>query len=216
MKRIFLHGFATNPQIWDSFDYDLAPLLNFTDLNKQTESLHDAIGGDQNVIVGWSMGGMIAINYAAQYPEQVKALVLVSTSPKFISSNDYPYGLSSAVLRLLEKRIKAEGISAFHRLITSQLTAPGLANVDQARALAELTELANIDLRNSLAKIKVPTLIIHGTRDEICLPKGAYYLQSNIINSELIMLEDVGHAPMLEVPAILKTHLRRFISQHDQ
>jgi len=143
---------------------------------------------------------------AAKFPEKVNALVLVSTTPKFIAAADFPCGLPLALLRRLEKRIKAEGIKAFHSLVFPAGHQAGLADLPVEQALHELSALEKVDLRWILSSIKVPTLIIHGDQDEICPPGAAAYLQANIAGSELVMLPGVKHAPLVEAYDILVKH----------
>jgi pimeloyl-[acyl-carrier protein] methyl ester esterase len=142
---------------------------------------------------------MVAMLVAARFPEAVSRLVLVSTTPKFVASDDFPAGLPLVLLRRLEKRIKIEGITAFHRLVFPGGQQTGLADLSIDRALQELAALEKVDLRPLLPLIKAPTVIIHGDRDEICLPAAAEYLQKNIRGSELVLLPAVGHAPLAEL-----------------
>lgn len=187
--KIFLHGFATTPEIWP----EGGPRLAFDDLEREAESVGRSLG--QKVeLIGWSMGGMVAMMVAARYPEKVSKLVLVSTTPKFVASPDFPHGLPLALLRSLRKRIRKEGTKAFHSLVFKDGKKVGLADLTVEQAERELAELEKADLRPLLDKIRIPTLIIHGDKDEICLPSAAVYMKERIGNSELVMLEGVGHA----------------------
>jgi len=105
-----------------------------------------------------------------------------------------------ALLRRLEKRIRNEGINAFHSLVFPDGHSAGLADLTVEQAEKELAELERADLRLLLKDIKVPTLIIQGDRDEICLPGAAGYIKDNVRGSELAILKGVGHAPMIEAP----------------
>ncbi len=193
---VFLHGFGTTPEIWP----DGGPELHFDDLEREADRIGTGMGYEVRLI-GWSMGGMVAQLVAAKYPEKVSELVLVSTTPKFIASPDFAFGLPLALLRRLEQRIKREGIKAFHSLVFPDGHSAGLADLTQELAEKELKALELADLRPNLSKIGVPTLIIHGDKDEICLPGAAIYMYRAIPGSRLIMLPGVGHAPMVEAPA---------------
>lgn len=193
--EIFLHGFATTPAIWPSG----GPALRFADLEREAKRVGEGLS-EGMTLIGWSMGGMIAILVAAKFPDKVKKLILISTTPKFIRADDFPAGLSPALLVRLEKRIAKVGTGAFHELVFKNGETVGLAYLPPEQAKAELDELARVDLRKYLDKIKVPTLIIHGDSDEICLPAAAEYLHDKITGSNLIMLAGVGHAPMIEAP----------------
>ncbi|OGB90981.1 hypothetical protein A2625_06780 [candidate division WOR-1 bacterium RIFCSPHIGHO2_01_FULL_53_15] len=204
MKLVFLHGFATNPKIWDDQKADYAPQLNFGNINAEAKRLLDIIGMGDGVsgvaLIGWSMGGMIALQAAALSREKIKGLVLVSTTPKFVSAPDYPHGLPMALLKNLRKRIKTHGTKAFHDLAFKGRKAAGFVKTPIEEAEKELDELERIDRRELLAKIEVPTLIVHGEKDEICLPGAARYMNERIAGSSLVMMPEVGHAPMLEAP----------------
>lgn len=191
---MFLHGFGTNPRIWKEFSEGEKPQLEFSDLLQKAEEIGQGQGKD--IVIGWSMGGMLALLLAAKFPEKVKELVLISTTPKFVGE---PCGISAAILHKIRKQIRREGISAFHKLITGDLSHPGLENISIERAEKELDELERVDLCGILPRIEAPTLIIHGDKDEICLPAAAEYLHSKIKNSKLVILPGIGHAPMAEL-----------------
>jgi pimeloyl-ACP methyl ester carboxylesterase len=192
---VFLHGFGTTPEIWA----EGGPQLHFDDLEREADRIGRGIGGRMRVI-GWSMGGMVAQLIAVKFPEKVAGLVLVSTTPKFIAADDFPYGLPVVLLKRLEQRIKREGIKAFHSLVFPGGHEAGLADLTVEKAEKELNALGKVDLRQNLSKIKAPTLIIHGDKDEICPPGAALYMYKAVPGSELVMLEGVGHAPMIEAP----------------
>jgi pimeloyl-[acyl-carrier protein] methyl ester esterase len=200
--NVFLHGFGTTPEIWP----EGGPQLHFDDLEREADRIGQGMARDTRLI-GWSMGGMIAQLIATKYPEKVERLVLISTTPKFLASDDFPSGLPLALLRRLEKRIRREGIKAFHSLVFPVGHSFGLADLSVDQAERELAALGKVDLRGILGSIKAPTLIIHGDRDEICLPGAAIYMYEAIAGSELVMLKGVGHAPMVEAPDKLKEAL---------
>jgi pimeloyl-ACP methyl ester carboxylesterase len=201
MNDLFLHGFATTPALWPGG----GPELHFDDLEREAKRVASGIGGKGTRLIGWSMGGMVALIIAAKYPAKVRELVLVSTTPKFIAADDFPFGLPLVLLRRLEKRIKTEGIKAFHSLVFPDGHSAGLADLTVEQALRELAALEKVDLRPLLGSIKAPTLIIHGDSDEICLPGAAKYLNANIPGSRLVMLPGSKHAPLSETLCLIKS-----------
>jgi pimeloyl-[acyl-carrier protein] methyl ester esterase len=212
MKLLYLHGFATGPKIWEGQPEGETPAISFENCDQTAKAIGEGVGKGQRIlIVGWSMGGMIALQLAAEYPEKVKALVLVSTTPKFIQSNDWQHGLPTAILRRLQKRIKIEGIRAFHSLIFDlSKENPGLADLSVEQAEKELAELEKIDLRGLLPEIKQPTLIIHGDQDHICLPGAGAYLHENIPQSKLVVFPGIKHVPFLEAPDLFRNTVKEF------
>jgi pimeloyl-[acyl-carrier protein] methyl ester esterase len=201
---MFLHGFGANPAIWDGFKGENFPSIDFSNLQDASDKLAKDLLGDNLTLAGWSMGGMLAILLAAKFPEKIKRLILISTTPKFTGE---PCGISPAILHKLRKQIRREGISAFHKLITEERNHPGLENTPIEQAERELDELERTDVCDLLPQIKTLTLIIHGDRDRICLPAAAEYLKSKIENSKLVMLPGIGHAPMLEAPEMLRQYV---------
>ncbi len=213
MPLVYLHGFATTPGIWYQQRPDSAPHLDFSDLGAESARLASILDPG-SVLIGWSMGGMVAIKTAALAPEKIGGLVLVSSTPKFIKCADYGCGLEESLLRRLRKRIKAEGISAFHELVFGKYRPAGLASLPAEQAEKELNELARADLRSLLTSISVPTLILHGTEDDICPPSAGRYLQSRIRGSQITLLQGIKHAPMIEAPVLFNNQLQSFIDHY--
>jgi len=215
MQLVGLHGFATDSRIWHFQDLDLAPNINFYDIESESLKLASYLNPD-SILVGWSMGGMVAIRTAVLGKDKIKALVLVSTTPKFVRSGDCDFGLPEVLIQRLIKKIKNEGVGAFHSLIFKNDRPEGLVDVPAQQAKKEMEALAKLDLRDLLPEIKIPTLIIHGSKDEICLPAAAKYMHKMITNNEVIILEGIGHAPMIEAPGLFNFQLQCFIQKYVQ
>jgi pimeloyl-[acyl-carrier protein] methyl ester esterase len=213
MQFIYLHGFATNPQIWRLAGEGCAPRINFEDFDAESRKLAEAIVPG-TVLIGWSMGGMMALQLMKVIPEKIRALVLVSTTPKFVKTHDFPHALPEVTLQRMEERVREQGIFAFHSIIFKRDEVIGLEDVPKEKALLELAELGRADMREGLERIKVPTLIIHGDLDRTCLPSAAKYMHEKIARSELAMLEGVGHVPMLEAPEQFHSLLNDFVAQN--
>ncbi len=200
---LFLPGFAADERIWELQRPKFDPQGFF--------------------VVGWSLGGQEAVRLAATSPEKFKGLILVSSFGKFLKSPDNPTGLSPALLRNLEKKLQADlsaGLEFFYQLMfTDGAVHPQINKMGHpspAVIAKQLEMLKSADVRPLLPRIKVPTLIIQGDKDQICLPGTAIALQEKIPNSRLRMMKGVGHAPFLEAPEIFFDLLSDFIKQHDQ
>jgi len=217
MELVYLHGFATTPEIWGQFWKSNSlhssiirfPSLSFARIEAESQKLGCSLNSN-TILVGWSMGGMVAIETALNFPEKIKGLVLLSTTPKFVRSNEYSAGVSETLLKLLRKRIKAGGIDAFHTMLFGDYKPAGLADLSIEQAMEELEELARIDLREKLADLKLPVLIIHGDQDQICLPEAAEFMRQRIADSQLSILPGVMHAPMIQAPSELKALIEDF------
>lgn len=193
----FIPGFAADEGIWDG--------------------IRDKIKneGEGEVLVGWSMGAEEAVDQYLSDPEKVKALVLVSATPKFLGP---PVGISPALLRNLEKKIEANferGLRFFYSLMflggRIHPLIKKMALPDKEKVFADLEHLKVSDWRNKLAEIKVPVLLIHGESDKICLPAAAAYLRDGIAGAEIKIFERSGHAPFLDWPDKFNRVLKEFI-----
>lgn len=158
---------------------------------------------------GNSMGGHIALTYAALYPKEVQSLWLLNAA-----------GVWSAPPSEVRKRISATGDNPmlvqdeedFARLV-SLVTAkplmiprPFLDVVAQDRiknyALEQriFKQLAADSVEERIRGLAIPALIVWGQQDRVLHPGSAGILQMLLVRSEVVMMQDVGHVPMIEAP----------------
>ncbi|MFH1542653.1 MAG: alpha/beta fold hydrolase, partial [bacterium] len=204
--------FATGPTIWRDQIHELAKDFHVTTDLDHIEKAEDV------VIVGWSMGGWKAIELCLEHHKKIKGLILVSAFPKYVQSDDYPYGQPLALLKKLEKRFLTDyrsGMEYFYDLVfqdkvnhklIDHLTVP-----EEAELQRWFEKLEHEDLRPLLPKIIVPVLVIQGDKDPIVNPATAEYLNSELPNSELRTLDGVGHAPFLESKEEFNKMVRDFV-----
>jgi pimeloyl-ACP methyl ester carboxylesterase len=168
-----------------------------------------ALGVSKLHLGGNSMGGHIALTYAALYPKEVESLWLLNAA-----------GVWSAPPSELRKRIKESGENPmivknedeFARLV-SLVTArplmiprPFLDVVAQERIRNRELEqrifkqLAADSVEERIRGLAIPALIVWGQQDRVLHPGSAGILQMLLIRSEVVMMPGVGHLPMLEEP----------------
>ncbi|WP_274426953.1 3-oxoadipate enol-lactonase [Chelativorans sp. YIM 93263] len=200
------HGLSeATPQPYKLADHvdDLAALL-------------DHLGIAKAMIVGVSVGGMIAQGLATRRPELVKALVLSNTAHK-IGNDDLWNGRIQAVN---ESGIAAIADGIMQRWFTPDYRTP--SNPEFIGYTAMLTRtpadgyagtcaaLRDADLTESTRALKVPTLCVGGDQDGSTPPELMQELASLIVGARLEIIENAGHLPCIEQTEKMSELIRTF------
>jgi pimeloyl-ACP methyl ester carboxylesterase len=187
-------------------DYTIAMLAD------DTAALMDQVGFAAAHIMGVSMGGTIAQEFALRHPDKVRALVLGCTTPggpKAIRiggealTNAYSTKPMSA-----EERGRALAEAAFTRgyierhpeIITSMIEARRQRPIDNAALAHRMKAVFAHDAYDRLAQIKCPTLVITGKDDALISWENSKILADRIPGARLVLLEPAGHCFWLEQP----------------
>ena len=170
-------GFGASSQPWDGYDYDtfaadLDALLTHLDLTEVT-------------LVGFSMGGGEVVRYIGTYGEaRIAKAVLASAVPPFLYKTDGnpDGGLDDATIAAFQDGVKGDRAAFLDGFTTNFFSANGEMKISEAqrvyaRDLASwaspkatldcITAFGKTDFRGDLAKITVPTLVIHGDADAV-------------------------------------------------
>jgi len=214
---ITLRGFGKSDKPFGAYNYDVHVL----DIKRVLErlSIKNAVLG------GFSMGGAIAIRYAAtDNGAHVSSLGLFSAAaPIWTQRKDFPYNLpKSAVDDLIELNYKDRPklLSDFAKIFSATETSlnagigswlNGICLSASSYATAQcLIALRDTDLRSDLAKIKIPTVIMHGKKDKICSFDLAEQMKAGIKNSHIVPFENSGHSLFLEETKKFNAELIKF------
>jgi len=230
---VFLHGIGGNrnhwqPQLaffprhgfraaaWDARGYgdsdDYEGPLRFDDFSADLLRTVDFLGEERAHLVGLSMGGRIARNFALRHPERVRSLTLANTSPGF-------YALSpEEVLRFVDERRHRTPESS-RRLLGSRAR-PGahealLASFHALRNdsyLKTLEASVSQDRAAPLERIAVPTLVVTGDEDRVYPLDLTQRMASRIPGARLEVLEGCGHLSNLEQPERFNEVLLDFLT----
>ncbi|MBU3927983.1 MAG: alpha/beta hydrolase [Bacteroidetes bacterium] len=214
---ITLRGFGKSDKPYGAYDYDIHALNIKHVLSKL--DVKDA------VLVGFSMGGSIAIRYVSKYKgAHISKLVLCgAAAPIWTQRNDFKYNLpKSAVDELIELNYKDRPLllSNFGKIFSATETSlnKGMRNwlnginlSASSYATAQcLVALRDTDLRPDLEKITIPTLIMHGKKDKICSFDLAEQMKAGIKNSHIVAFENSGHSMFLEETDKFNSELIKF------
>lgn len=154
------------------------------------------------ILLGWSLGGLLAIHISSQIP--IRQLLLVGATPNFIQSQHWQFGIPKSNFAAFAKTLQhnsAKGLKRFNALQSqdkTQLLALNQAIADfpaSAQALNQgLQILLNTDLSAELKHLKMPILAILGKKDRLVpIAIQRWYAQHNIP----VVVLDTGHLPFL-------------------
>jgi pimeloyl-ACP methyl ester carboxylesterase len=181
-------------------------VLSVDDLADQLVAAADAEGLDRFAVSGYSLGGAVAIRIAARYPERVTALVLTAA----FAHRDNRLALASSVWNKIAASGDGELLAEFMLLMA--LGTQGLQSMpgEQLRQVLGYTAAAavegspeqadlvgRVDVRDDLAAIDVPALVISTTDDRLTSTALHRHLAHTISGAELAEIV-TGHVPMLE------------------
>ena len=180
-------------------------------LEQRMEDVHavmKAAGSERAALFGFSEGGPMSILFAATYPQRTRALVFYGSYAKRSWAPDYPHGWTSqqwdAFLADMEVNWgKPEGV-------VLERWAPSIARDEQAAAgaaayfraaaspgaaIAVMKMNREIDVRDILPSVRVPTLVIHRVDERVIHVDNARYIASRIPGSRLVELPGIDHMP---------------------
>lgn len=168
-------------------------------LSLDLDALFTKLNLGKAILVGNSYGGTVALQFTLDHPEKVKALILKGAFAKFdfnVRNNILALGVKYApdfLYRLAVRKhvedivAKGEPEWAYDYVLGQDLSIP------RETAIQRIESLKKFDLRDKLSEIRVPTLIIVGSQDELTGLKYQLYLGSHIPNSYIKVIKGVGH-----------------------
>ena len=163
-------------------------------------------------LCGWSLGGLLAMQVAALAPQRIKRLIIVGGTPSFTQRADWPHAQPAGLLSLFSTAVAQDAEAALQRfaallnqgdtqarMIGRTLLKPLLDAPlpDTVTLLAGLDWLRDVDLRPQLARITMPTQLIHGENDPLMPLPAVRWLQENLPDARLDIMPGAAHAPFL-------------------
>ena len=217
VNRIF--GLAVDNKGKFKFSEASSVQYDLSDMAKDAVSLMDSLNIEKAHIVGASMGGMITQIIALDYPERVKSITPIMTTPGI--QNESLSGPSQELLNAMQKsfvmNLKGrfeDGVVEIYKQLTGSRfpfdeqdfrnkLAPIVEHGNNPFALHGAAIGASPDRTSRLSEINVPTLVIHGTEDAILPLDHGIALADGIKNSKRMIMDRVGH----EIPEQLYSEI---------
>lgn len=175
------------------------------------------------VIIGWSLGGLIALKLAEKYPENCQALIMLASTPKFLASEDWPGITRTNALQfqnsatenlslLMQQFIKLVAYPEKKRAIYDLLKNHSLLGLrDHQLLLNDLTLLMRSDFRTLYQSLTLPILFLLGENDAIVPATTAAALSKITKKTSLIRMINAGHALLLSHPVEIAREIVEFI-----
>lgn len=206
-NRVFildLPGFGNSekpPNNWNTTSY-----VNFV------ENFIKSLEIDEIILLGHSFGGKIASGYAGKYPKTVKKLILVAAQG--LEKKSFQTKIKIAFYKLLKKGVEILGLgkSKHYQNLLSKFGSPDYQNAGRMRRI--MVNVVNDEIESQLGKIKAPTMIVWGDKDEQLSLKTSKEFKKKISNSFIKIVWGASHFPQLEDPKTFHALLFQFINEN--
>jgi len=238
---LLLHGWGFSAGVWDDLAVRLAPRfrVHAPDLPGYGATpacvpytLESIVGAVARAaprrchVVGWSLGGEVALAWARRAPRQVRRLALIATTPCFTSKPGWTCATSPAVLQEFGSFLAADRAGTLARFIAAQAKGDARARrfagvlrdaseygTPDSVLAAGLSVLSSTDLRREMRKVKQPALVIHGARDRIVPAAAGRRLAWALPDARFRLFRSCAHAPFLSQPGQVAKMLRAFFDE---
>jgi pimeloyl-ACP methyl ester carboxylesterase len=209
---------------WDQPGYGGTQPVDPYDLEQVATALKQRIGDEPAILVGHSMGGFVAQEAYARFPECVRALVLCFTSAAFGGTGgDFARQFIAARIAPLDDGKTMAEIAA--RLMPSmrgsRSDAQGLAHAEGVMAAVPpetyrkaVRLLTTFDRRAQLPEIRVPTLLVAGGDDRVAPAEVMQRMAQKIPGAEFVLLDGCGHLGPMDQPDPFNEALAQFLERH--
>ena len=181
-RLVALHGWGTHSEVWTETVAALRATRTVTAIDLPGFGRSQAVGKTYTltqmaelvvdaspakaVWLGWSLGGMVALQAASMYPEIIRGLVLVATSPRFLQGPGWPHALPAEVLAQFAEELATDFRSAVQRFVVLQA-----GRGERARAVAKR-------LRHDLFRYGTPDRS-DGVTGDILHLDGGYHIMGS-------------------------------------
>ncbi|MBI4294759.1 MAG: alpha/beta hydrolase [Chloroflexi bacterium] len=227
MKLIFVHGSGCFGEMWryQTLAFPEAEAIDLPghpqgwpqlSVAGYSEWLHDYIQGrgySDLVLCGHSLGGGIVLQYALSYPQELAGLILVGTGARL---RVHPQYIAELVAASRDASSWAQDMEERYRLVDPAFRRDVIRKrleVGPAVQIVDMLCCHHFDVMDRLPQIKVPTLVICGSLDDMTPPKYSHYLHDHIAGSRLVQVDGATHHVFMERPQEVNSAIARFLAE---
>ena len=244
---VLLHGWGLNLRVWDTLAGALTARFRVIAIDlpghgrsdwdagastpaAQAWRIHETLAPltRRYALLGWSLGGQLALDLAAAMPSGIERLALIATTPRFLAGPGWRCGTAPALLARLERQLHENCARTVREFLKLQVrgSAPRTAarvlevlrgalathGAAQPEALAQgLQRLKDGDLRPALPHVRVPALVVSGGLDRITPAAAGRALAAALPKGRYVEFARAAHAPFLSSPARFAQLLTEFL-----
>jgi len=200
----------------------IADLPSLEERMEDVRAVLNAVGSRRAVLLGVSEGGPMCSLFAATYPDQTEALIMIGTYARRLRAPDYPWAPTHEEREAFCREI----LERWGGPVGIETRAPSMAadpafrewwatylrmGASPAAAVALTQMNAQIDVRHVLPTIRVPTLVLHRTGDRCLLVEEGRYVASLIPGARFVELPGDDHLPFVGDQDALLDEIERFL-----
>ncbi|MGK7294943.1 MAG: pimeloyl-ACP methyl ester esterase BioH [Candidatus Wenzhouxiangella sp. M2_3B_020] len=179
-------------------------------------------------LMGWSLGGLLAMQAYLRRPDAFEGLVLVAATPCFVAREHWPNGMDAGLVKAMALELAGDPESVIQRFLALEIHGSAHARdelrrlksvalrhgvPDKAALLAGLNHLAGTDLGGRLGEIDAPVLLIGGRRDKLVPWAALQAAHERLPDSRLVRVAGSAHAPFLTDPDATAEAIRDFVRE---
>lgn len=242
MNIVILNGWAMPSGIWAQFCDLLKSNITYKscrviDIDRclSTEQwvqyLDERVEPD-TLLMGWSLGGMLAIEYAHQRPERIRSVCTLQTNPKFVVGDDWSSAMTQEAFNGFRQLAGSDDIAGVKTLIkrfSFLTTTQGLDGIGDLKALKttfsvesipannilcqSLELLEQLDVRDKISTLKVPQLHLLGEVDQLVPQSVSEQIKQLNSGAYVELIEGVSHCPCYSAAERMVTRVAKFAGE---
>lgn len=228
---VLLHGWAGYSGLWGDFATQLSQQYRVTlvdlpwrdNLEAMSDEIVTTLDEESFYLLGWSLGGTVALDIAARYSNRVQGVILMTANPCFVATESWA-GMPVETFDAFAKQLHASSIVTLQRFLALQLQgSPAFLKDVKARfALKPTPELVDLetslsllktsDLRSVLAELNCPIAAILSDNDALIPVEIGEKMQTLQANLQLTILKNATHIPFVTQPEDCLNAIHTFLN----